>query len=130
MADLKYPEDLKYASSDEWIRIEGDHATIGISDYAQDALNDLVYVELPDVGEVIAAGQRFGIVESVKAASDVYMPVSGEVTEVNTALEDSPEVINGDPYGAGWIIKIKVTDAAALANLMDAAAYQAYNAGR
>lgn len=130
MADLKYPDDLKYAESDEWIRVEGDTATIGISDYAQDALNDLVYIEFPDVGETIEAGKRFGIVESVKAASDVYMPVSGEVTEINKALEDSPEVINGDPYGAGWLIKIKVTDSANLAKLMDSAAYKTFNAGR
>lgn len=130
MAELKYPSDLKYAKTDEWVRVEGDTATIGISDYAQDALNDLVYVEFPEVGQTIEAGKTFGVVESVKAASDVYMPISGTVTAINTKLEASPEIINGDPYGEGWLIKIKVTDAANLATLMDAAAYEAFNASR
>jgi glycine cleavage system H protein len=130
MADLKYPGDVKYAKTDEWVRVEGDTATIGISDYAQDALNDLVYVEFPEVGQTIEAGKPFGVVESVKAASDVYMPISGTVTAINDKLEASPEIINGDPYGEGWLIKIKVTDPANLANLMDAAAYQAFNASR
>jgi glycine cleavage system H protein len=124
MADLKYPEDLKYAESDEWIRIEGDTATIGISDYAQDALNDLVYVEFKDVGDTIDAGEPFGEVESVKAASEVFLPVSGEIIEVNEALEGEPDIINSDPYGAGWMVKIKITDDSNLANLMDAAAYK------
>lgn len=130
MADLKYPDDLKYAKSDEWVRIEGEQATIGISDYAQDALNDIVYVELPEVGANLEAGKTFGVVESVKAAADLVMPISGDVLEVNSALEESPEEINADPYGKGWILKVKVTDDSHLANLMDAAAYQAYNATR
>jgi len=130
MADLKYPEDLKYAESDEWIRVEGDTATIGISDYAQDALNDLVYVEFKDVGDKLNAGESFGEVESVKAASEVYMPVAGEIVEVNEELEGEPEIINDDPYGKGWLIKIKVTDDSNLTNLMDAAAYKAYNENR
>lgn len=126
MADLKFPEDLKYTESDEWVRVEGETATIGISDYAQDALNDLVYVEFQDVGEDLAQGDEFGEVESVKAASSVYMPIGGEIIEVNEELEGEPEIINDDPYGAGWMIKIKVTDNSNLDNLMDAAAYKEF----
>lgn len=130
MANLKYPEDLMYARSDEWVRIEGDTATIGISDYAQDALNDIVFVELPSVGDNFGKGNSFGTVESVKAASDMYLPIAGTVTEVNTALEDEPELINSDPYGKGWIVKIRLGDAADTSNLMDAAAYIEYCATR
>lgn len=126
MAELKYPADLKYAESDEWVRLEGDIATLGISDYAQDALNDLVYVEFKPVGTKLAAGDPVGEVESVKAASSIYSPVAGEIVEVNTALESSPETINSDPYGAGWMVKIKVSDPAPLDHLMDADAYEAY----
>lgn len=126
MADLKFPEDLKYAESDEWIRMDGDTATIGISDYAQDALNDLVYVEFKSVGDSLELGDSFGEVESVKAASEMYVPVAGEIIEVNENLEGDPEIINSDPYGEGWMIKIKVTDDSNLANLMDAAAYKEY----
>jgi len=124
MADLKYPEDLKYAESDEWIRIEGDTATIGISDYAQDSLNDLVYVEFKEAGTSLEQGEGFGEIESVKAASEVYMPVAGEIIEVNEELEGEPETVNQDPYGKGWMIKIRITDDSNLANLMDAAAYK------
>lgn len=126
MASWKTPEDLQYAKTDEWIRIEGDRATIGLSDYAQDQLNDIVYIELPEVGTELEQGDSFGTVESVKAASDLYMPVSGKVTEVNTALEDEPELINADPYGKGWIIKITVTDAQGIKDMLDSAAYAAY----
>ncbi len=126
MADLTYPADLKYAESDEWIRVEGDTATIGISDYAQDSLNDLVYVEFKEAGEALAAGESFGEIESVKAASEVYLPVAGEIIEVNSELEGEPEIVNEDPYGNGWMVKIKVTDASNLENLMDAAAYKEY----
>src|SRR5687768_11926430 len=126
MAELKFPADLKYTESDEWIRVDGDTATIGISDYAQQSLNDLVYVEFKSVGDKLAEGDAFGEVESVKAASEVYLPVAGEIIEVNNALESDPETINSDPYGAGWMVKIKVIDASNLANLMDAAAYQEY----
>jgi glycine cleavage system H protein len=126
MADLKYPDDLKYAESDEWIRVDGDTATIGISDYAQDALNDLVYVEFKGAGETLDAGEAFGEVESVKAASEVYMPVAGEIIGINDELEGEPEIVNEDPYGNGWMVKIKITDASNLANLMDAAAYKEY----
>lgn len=128
MATLKIPDDLKYLQSDEWIRVEGDTATIGITDYAQDQLNDIVYIELPAVGDSFKKGAAFGSVESVKAASDLVTGVSGTVTEVNSALEDEPELINADPYGRGWIIKLKLSDPAEVnaADLMDAAAYAAY----
>jgi glycine cleavage system H protein len=130
MAELNYPADLKYAKTDEWVRLEGDIATLGISDYAQDALNDVVYVEFKSVGTKLAAGDAVGEVESVKAASSIYTPVAGEVIEVNTALESAPETINADPYGAGWMVKIRVSDPAPLDNLMDAEAYKAYCASR
>ena len=123
MAEIKTPSDLKYTKNDEWLKIEGDTATIGISDYAQDALNDIVYVEFPDVGATFKQGVTFGVVESVKAASDVFMPIGGTITDVNKALEDSPETLNTDPYGKGWLIKIKVTDAAEASSLMDSTAY-------
>ena len=126
MADLKYPDDLKYTKSDEWVRIEGDVATMGISDYAQDALNDLVYVELREVGDELDACDTFGEIESVKAASELYSPIAGEVIEANSDLEDEPEVVNADPYGAGWMVKLRVTDDSGLAELMDATAYKAY----
>jgi len=121
---FKTPAELQYAKTHEWIRIEGDEATIGITDYAQDSLGDVVYVELPDVGASFAAGDPFGAVESVKAASDLYMPVGGEVSAVNSALVDKPEILNGDPYGDGWMIKIKV--APGVGALMSAEAYEKY----
>lgn len=126
MADLNYPADLKYADSDEWVRVEGDTATIGISDFAQDSLNDLVYAEFKEVGETLDAGEAFGEIESVKAASEVYLPIAGEIIEVNDELEAEPEIVNEDPYGNGWMVKIKVTDASNLDNLMDADAYKEY----
>lgn len=126
MADLSYPSDLKYAESDEWVRIEGDVATVGISDYAQDQLNDIVFVELPEVGTKIDKGESFGTVESVKAASDVVAPISGEVLEINGELEDEPDLINSDPYGKGWIIKLKVSGDPDVSGLMDASAYEAF----
>lgn len=126
MATLNFPEDLKYNRSDEWVRIEGETATIGISDYAQDALNDLVYIELPEVDAVITKGEKLGSVESVKAQSDLYSPVIGTVTEVNTALEDEPELMNTDPYGRGWIIKLRLNGVAETDDLMSAADYRAY----
>jgi glycine cleavage system H protein len=121
---FKTPAELQFTKSHEWIKIEGDSATVGISDYAQDALGDVVYVELPDVGASYAAGQPFGAVESVKAASDLYLPVGGEVTEVNTPLLDQPELLNSDPYGDGWLIKIKL--AQGVGALMSAEAYEKY----
>lgn len=126
MGNWKVPADLKYAKSDEWFKVEGDIVTIGITDYAQDQLNDIVYIEFKGVGENIDADDTFGEVESVKASSELYTVVSGTVTEINTALEDSPETINSDPFGAGWMVKLKVSDLSPLDALMDANAYSAY----
>ncbi|MBK8022158.1 MAG: glycine cleavage system protein GcvH [Chloroflexi bacterium] len=126
MASWKTPEDLKYLKSDEWIRIEGDTGTIGVSDYAQDQLNDVVFVELPEVGKSFKKGEMFGVIESVKAASDILMPVSGEVIEVNTSLKSRPDQVNADPFGEGWIIKIKITGDQDNPDLMSAAAYSEY----
>lgn len=123
---MNIPADLKYAKSDEWVRVEGDTATVGISDYAQNQLSDIVFVELPNVGDKFDSGATFASLESVKAASDVYLPVGGEVIEVNNALGDTPELVNKEPYGGAWMVKVKLTDSSNLANLMDAAAYQAY----
>jgi glycine cleavage system H protein len=107
---LHVPEELQYTRSHEWVRTEDDTATIGITDHAQDELGDVVFVELPEVGATFDAGDSFGTIESVKAVSDLYTPVSGEVVEVNEALNDSPEKVNEDPYGDGWIIKLRVSD--------------------
>jgi glycine cleavage system H protein len=106
---LSVPEDLKYTKSHEWVRTEGDTATVGITEHAQDELGDVVFVELPETGTTLEAGDTFGAVESVKAVSDLYAPVGGEVVEVNEALNDAPEKINEDPYGDGWILKLSVT---------------------
>ena len=108
------PEDLQYTKSHEWVRIEGDTTTIGITDHAQEELGDVVFVELPDEGATFDAGESFGTVESVKAVSDLYTPVGGEIVEVNSALEDAPENINEDPYGEGWIVKLRTSDEADL----------------
>lgn len=121
----KTPAELKYAPSHEWVRVDGDVATVGITDHAQDALGDLVYVELPDVGDTVAAQDEAGVVESVKAASDIYAPVSGEVIAVNDALTDSPEIINSDPYHDGWMYKIRMSDPAELEDLLLAEDYDA-----
>lgn len=126
MADLKYPSDLKYSKTDEWIKVEGSEATIGITDYAQNALSDLVFVELPEVGDSLQRDASFGTVESVKAASDLHAPIAGSVTAVNKELLDAPEKINSDPYGAAWLVKIKPETLSQLNDLMDAAAYKAY----
>ncbi len=126
---LKYDPNVKYAKTDEWARVEGDLVVVGISDYAQDQLSDIVYVELPEVGAQVSAGDVVGTVESVKAAADLMTPVSGEIVEVNEALDDSPELLNEDPYGA-WIFKVKPSDLAELDDLMTAAEYEAYNATR
>ena len=127
---MNIPADLKYANSDEWIRVEGDTGTIGVSDYAQNALSDIVYVELPGVGDNFAANTTFGSVESVKAASELNLPVSGEIIAINEDLQSTPEVVNSDPYGKGWMVKIKLTNPAELDALMDAAAYTKYCDGR
>jgi len=121
-----YPSDFRYTKEHEWIKVTGDTGTVGITDYAQHELGDVVFVELPKVGAKFNASQSFGTVESVKAVSEIYSPASGEVVETNTALADAPETINKDPHGAAWMIKIRLTNPKELSNLMDAAAYQAY----
>ena len=113
------PQDLQYTKSHEWVRVESGVATVGITEHAQDELGDVVFVELPEQGATLAAGDSFGAVESVKAVSDLYAPVSGEVVEVNGALEDSPEKINEDPYGEGWILKLRISDEADLLSTAD-----------
>ncbi|MEL7586855.1 MAG: glycine cleavage system protein GcvH [Prolixibacteraceae bacterium] len=122
---MNLPENLKYTKEHEWIRVEGDDAVVGITDFAQGELGDIVFVEVETVGEDLETGETFGTVEAVKTVSDLFMPVGGEVLEFNTALEDNPELINKDPYGEGWMIRIRVTEAAQLDELMDAEAYQA-----
>ena len=116
---------LLYTEQDEWVKVDGDIATIGITDYAQDSLSDIVFLELPDVGDSFGAEDTFGVVESVKAAADLYMPVAGEVTETNEPLLDTPEMLNDEPYEA-WLVKIKVADSAELDSLMDAEAYSKF----
>jgi glycine cleavage system H protein len=119
------PAELKYTKSHEWVRREADGTvTIGITEHAQELLGDMVFVELPEVGRALTAEEDCAVVESVKAASDVYAPIDGEVTETNSALEDSPEIVNKDPYGDGWLFKMKPADDSEIDNLMDAAAYQ------
>jgi glycine cleavage system H protein len=118
------PQALKYAKSHEWIHVEGETATVGITDFAVKALTDLVYIDLPDVGTQVVAGETFGEVESVKAVSDLYAPVSGEVVEVNSSLADDLDALSEDPFGRGWMIKLKISDSAALDRLMDRAAYE------
>lgn len=127
---FKIPTDLLYTSEDEWLLRDGDEAVVGITDYAQDALSDIVYVELPGVGETFAKGATFGTVESVKAASDLFMPVSGEIVAVNDSLPDTPELLNSDPFGDAWLVRIKLTDPAELDALMDAKAYTDHIAAR
>lgn len=122
---MNIPQDLLYTSDDEWIRIEGDAATIGVTDHAQDSLSDIVYLELPGEGDSFEAGETFGVVESVKAAADLYMPLSGEVIAVNEDLIDVPETVNEDPYGKAWMVKIKITDKSEIDNLLDPVAYKA-----
>ena len=121
-----YPQDRRYTKEHEWVRLEGDRGTVGITDYAQEQLGDVVFLELPEVGRKLAPREVFGTVESVKAVSELYSPVAGEVVEVNSALVQKPEVVNSDPHGAAWMIKVKLADPAAVAGLMDARAYQAY----
>jgi glycine cleavage system H protein len=122
---MNVPQNLRYNSSHEWVLLDGDVATIGISDHAQEELTDVVFVELPPVGKTVDVGDPTAVVESVKAASDIYAPISGEVVEVNDAVEADPSLVNTDPYGKGWIFKLKVKDAAQLDALLDAAGYEA-----
>lgn len=123
---MEFPEELKYTEEHEWLLLETDIATIGITDFAQDQLGDVVFVELPAVGTQVVAGKPFGVVESVKAVSDIYAPVSGEVVEINEELPDTPELINTSPYEDAWMIKIRVADPAAVDALLDADAYRAF----
>ncbi|MGD9047554.1 MAG: glycine cleavage system protein GcvH [Anaerolineae bacterium] len=126
---MKIDPSCRYDEEHEWIRVEGDEGVIGVSDYAQDQLSDVVYVELPEVGDTFDKGDVFAVVESVKAASDVYMAVTGEILEINEDLEDSPELVNQDPYGAAWFVRIAIADLAEVDDLMDGDAYQAYVEG-
>jgi glycine cleavage system H protein len=121
-----YPTDYRYTKEHEWIKVSGGTGTIGITDYAQHELGDVVFVELPAVAKKITKGETFGTIESVKAVSEIYAPVSGEVIETNSALSETPETVNSDPHGAGWLIKIKLDSPADVSALMDAAAYQAF----
>jgi glycine cleavage system H protein len=122
---MNLPENLKYTKEHEWVRVDGDTAVVGITDFAQGELGDIVFVEIETVGESLEGGETFGTVEAVKTVSDLFMPVGGEVLEFNTVLEDSPELINKDPYEKGWMIRIRMSDPAELDVLMDAKAYQA-----
>jgi len=121
---MNIPENLKYTAEHEWVSIEGDIATVGISDFAQGELGDIVYIEVDTIGDEIAKNEVFGTVEAVKTVSDLFMPVSGEVLELNESLEDEPEKVNQDPYGDGWMVKIRITNKDEVEELLDAAAYQ------
>jgi len=121
-----YPADLRYDEEHEWVKVDGDVATIGISDFAQEQLGEVVYVDLPSVGDPVTRGESFGEIESVKSVSELFAPVSGEVVEVNPELQDTPEVINQDSYGTGWMIKVKVDNLSEVDALMDADSYEAY----
>ena len=120
---MKVDPSCRYGEEHEWVRVEGDEGVIGVSDYAQDQLSDVVYVELPEAGDTFEKGDVFAVVESVKAASDVYAPLTGEIVETNSALEDSPELVNTDPYGDGWLFRIQLEDTSELDGLLDAEAY-------
>ena len=120
---MSYPDDLAYSREHEWVRVEGSQATIGITSFAADELGDIVFVELPEVGTALSQFGTFGVVESVKAVSDLYAPVSGQVVEVNEALRDAPELVNSDPFGAGWLAKVDLADSSEVDALLDAAAY-------
>lgn len=123
---MRFPSELKYTQDHEWAKLDGGIATIGITDHAQSALGDVVFVDLPKVGRSLKKGETFGVVESIKAVSDLYSPVSGKVTGVNSALTDDPSTINRDPHQTAWLIKIEVTDPASLSDLMDAQAYEKF----
>ena len=122
---MKVPADLKYTKENEWFRVEGEEAVVGITDYAQSQLGDIVFVECETVGDALEAGETFGTIEAVKTVSDLYLPVAGEVLEFNEELEGEPELVNKDPYGKGWIVKIKISDETELDGLLNADAYKA-----
>ncbi|MFO7983147.1 MAG: glycine cleavage system protein GcvH [Desulfuromonadales bacterium] len=123
---MEFPEELKYTEEHEWVLTEGELVTIGITDFAQDQLGDVVFVELPDEGATVEAGKVFGVVESVKAVSDIYCPISGEVVEINSELVDNPEILNTSPYEDAWMIKVQPSDSSQLDDLMNASAYQKF----
>ena len=123
---VNVPEDLQYSKDHEWIRVEGDTGTIGITDHAQHSLGDVVYVELPKIGESFSAHEPFGSVESVKAVSELFTPVSGEITEINEVLQDEPEKVNSEPYGSGWMIRLRINNKSDLDSLLSAAEYEDY----
>ncbi|MBV8940133.1 MAG: glycine cleavage system protein GcvH [Solirubrobacterales bacterium] len=125
MAQASYPDDLLYHSEHDWARVEGEEATFGITWYAQDALGEVVYFDLPKVGGTVSSGEAYAEVESVKAVSDVFAPLSGEIVAVNEKLADEPETINDDPYGKGWLVKVRLSDPSETESLMDASAYEA-----
>ena len=122
---MNFPQNLKYTNEHEWIRVEGDIAYVGITDYAQEQLGDIVFVDFPTVGETLEAGETFGTIEVVKTISDLFLPLAGEILEQNEALEENPELVNKDPYGEGWLIKMKPADVKAAEDLLDAEAYKA-----
>ena len=126
---MDVPEELRYTADHEWLRRDGDVAVVGITAHAADELGDIVFVELPEVGRRLAAAEAFGVIESVKTASDLYAPAAGEVVEVNAALGASPELVNSEPYGAGWMMRLRLDDPAAADDLLDAAAYRAHLPG-
>lgn len=123
---MNTPKELKYSKDHEWVRLEGNRAVVGITDFAQSQLGDVVFVEVPEIGAKVAAGEGFSVVESVKAVSDIYAPLSGTVVEVNEALADAPEVVNQDPYGEGWVAVIEITDRSEVDNLLDSAEYEKF----
>ena len=122
---MTFPSELKYTKEHEWVRVEGGTATVGITDHAQDQLGDIVYVEVETVGETVEANEIFGTIEAVKTTSDLFMPIKGEILEVNARLTDEPELVNSDPYGEGWIMKMKISDIADVDKLLDSVAYEA-----
>lgn len=124
-----YPENLRYTKEHEWVLVEGDSGTVGITDHAQNELGDIVYVDLPQVGATVSQGDTFGSVESVKAVSDLYSPISGEITEINEALASAPEKLNADPHGEAWLIRVKLANPGEIQNLLSAADYQTYLEG-
>ncbi len=124
MAEYEIPEELRYSNEDEWTRLEGDRAVVGVTDYAQQQLGDIVYVELPEVGATVEQGAPFGVIESVKAVSELYSPVSGKVLEINAELEEHPEWVNDDCYGDGWMIAVRIEEEEEVASLFDAKAYR------
>ncbi len=129
MADETYPDDLRYHPEHDWVRVDGDEAVFGITWYAQDALGEVVYYDPPEVGAIVVRDGSYGELESVKAVSDIIAPASGEVLAVNEAVRDAPETVNGDPYGAGWLIRVRLADPSELDSLMDSDAYRTYLAG-